>query len=206
MKYRKFVTGVTGSIVNRDATGNTDLQVVEEGSVTSVTSVTGIKEELCCTESFYEGYASTCVQPLSTLQNAGNTGNTGNTLEVETVPVAETTGNKTGNKPVTSRIPLPGYAEDEMFLIEAIHGDEWLDPERNEKWAPRKQLAQTASDLAGQNVVPKEAYRMAVFAGYTGKEAGYIAKMIRDGDWRPILEDNHVMKKTDKLAALLVAA
>jgi hypothetical protein len=76
----------------------------------------------------------------------------------------------------------------EPFKIEAPHApDDWQDPERNERWADKRQLAQTAADLAAQNVIGREAYHMAVIAGYTAKEAGYIAKLIRTGDWRAIL-------------------
>ncbi len=217
MKYRNFVTSVTGISTNEDATGYTGLQVVEESTVTSVTSVTAKKEQLCCTEDLSTGFPvnngfrndardDACVQSLAMLQKSGYTGYTGYTLEVEVLPATETTGYNTGNKNGYTRIPLPGYAEDELFLIEAIHGEEWLDPERIEKWAPKKQLAQTASDLARQNVVPKEAYGMCVFAGFTGKEAGYIAKLVRDGDWRAILEEKHCTPPTDRLAALLESA
>jgi hypothetical protein len=117
---------------------------------------------------------------------------------------------------VTTPAPLPPVedgcerialnAGQELFLIEAPHApDDWQDPERNERWADKRQLAQTAADLAAQGVIGREAYYMATYAGYTGKEAGYIAKMIRDGDWRPILEDKHTMPKADRLAALLAA-
>ena len=96
---------------------------------------------------------------------------------------------------------------DEPFLIVAPHDPaDWTDPERNERWADKRQLAQTASDLAAQNVIGREAYHMAAVAGYTGKESGYIAKMIRTGEWRAILEDKHIMPKVDRLAALLAAA
>jgi hypothetical protein len=117
----------------------------------------------------------------------------------------------------TTPAPLPPVADgferialnagEEMFLIEAPHAPEdWTDPERKEAWASKRQLAQTAADLAAQAIVGKQAYRMATIAGYTAKEAGYIAKLIRDGDWRAILEEKHVMPKPDRLAALLAAA
>jgi hypothetical protein len=117
----------------------------------------------------------------------------------------------------TTPAPLPpladGYerialnAGEEPFLIEAPHApDDWTDPERNEAWASKRQLAQTAADLAAQDIKGRVAYRMATIAGYTSKEAGYIAKLIRDGDWRAILEEKHTMPKADRLAALLAAA
>lgn len=113
--------------------------------------------------------------------------------------------------------PLPPVADgferialnagEEPFLIVAPHDpSDWTDPERNEAWADKRQLAQTAADMAAQNVAGRVAYRMATIAGYTAKEAGYIAKLIRDGDWRAILEEKHVMPKPDRLAALLAAA
>ncbi len=93
-------------------------------------------------------------------------------------------------------------AGEEPFLIEAPHApDDWTDPERNEAWASKRQLAQAAADMAAQNVAGRVAYRMATIAGYTAKEAGYIAKLIRDGDWRANLEEKHVMPKPDRLAA-----
>ncbi len=113
--------------------------------------------------------------------------------------------------------PLPpvadGYerialnAGEEMFLIEAPHDpNDWTDPERNEAWASKRQLAQAAADMAAQDIKGRVAYRVATIAGYTAKESGYIAKLIRDGDWRAILEEKHVMLKPDRLAALLAAA
>ena len=79
--------------------------------------------------------------------------------------------------------------------------------DRNERWAEKRQLAQTAADLVAQQTPRGVAYRMAIIASYTAKEAGYITKMIRDGDWRSILEDEqYIMPKVDKLAALLAAA
>ncbi len=84
--------------------------------------------------------------------------------------------------------PSPGYSRfalsEDVFLINAPHMDiDLTDPERVEPWADKRQLAQTAKDLAAQGVVSKEVYRMATYAGYTGKEAAYVAKMVRDGDW-----------------------
>ncbi len=105
-----------------------------------------------------------------------------------------------------TRIPLPSYAEEEMFFIEAIHGDDYLDAECVKQWSPKAQLAETARDLALQNIVPREAYRMALFAGYSPGEAAYIAKMVKTGTWRAILEEKSIMPKVDRLAALLAAA
>ena len=103
------------------------------------------------------------------------------------------------------RIPLE--AGEEPFLIEAPHDlEDWKEPNRNERWADKRQLAQTAADLVAQQTPRGVAYRMAIIAGYTAKEAGYIAKLMRDGDWRKILEEKYTMPRVDKLAALLVAA
>ena len=98
-------------------------------------------------------------------------------------------------------------AGEEIFLIVAPHlTDDWTDPERNEAWASKRQLAQCAADLAAQDIKGRVAYRMATIAGYTARESGHIAKMIRTGDWRAMLEEKHVMPKVDRLAALLAAA
>ncbi len=103
------------------------------------------------------------------------------------------------------RFPLVPNAE--QFLIEAPHDPaDWQEPERKEGWADKRQLAQIAADLAAQNVIGREAYHMATYAGYTAKEAGYVAKMIRTGEWRPLLESSPIMPKADRLAALLMAA
>jgi hypothetical protein len=67
-------------------------------------------------------------------------------------------------------------------------------------------MAQTAADLAAQSIVGKQAFRMCTIAGFTSPEAGYIAKLIRTGEWRAILEEKYVAQKTDRLAALLAAA
>jgi hypothetical protein len=113
--------------------------------------------------------------------------------------------------------PLPpvadGYerialnAGEEIFLIEAPHDpDDWQDPDRIERWASKRQQAECAAELSAQSIVGKQAYRMATIAGYTAPEAGYIAKLIRTGEWRAILEEKYVARKTDRLAVLLAAA
>lgn len=89
---------------------------------------------------------------------------------------------------------------EEPFLIEAPHDpDDWRDPDRIGNWAPKVQLAQTAQALDDQGVVGQQAYRMAAIAGYTSKEAGYIAKLIRTGNWRSLLEAPVKMSITELL-------
>ncbi|MEM7125006.1 MAG: hypothetical protein AAF702_01685 [Chloroflexota bacterium] len=55
----------------------------------------------------------------------------------------------------------------------------WLNHKRKEKWANKNRLKKCARMMDEQGITGKDKYRYAIWAGYTGYEAAYIAKLVK---------------------------
>lgn len=117
------------------------------------------------------------LQNGSYVSGIGNKGTNHDLPPVNFVPYGDQNREQNREQPLD-----PGT---EPWTIECIpYPSRWLEGQRNEQWATRQSLYEVACQMDDQGITGKDKYRMAIWAGFTCKEAAYIAKLVRTGEWR----------------------